>query len=379
MRYRVGFETKTLVYETLVRRGVDGGIVPGLASAWRHEDGEKTLVLQLCAGTRFHDDTPVTAAAVAQQLRSWVGLPEHGWPPGSSRVQSVLARSELELEVRMDRPYALLAYLCAVDPGGLRAPGAVDRDGEFVRPLGSGPFRFERALVDGTALRYRGVEDGTPVDLVRAASVDGALAQLRAGKVDAVSGGWQLPLTEDDVAGFRGDPRFEVSEVPGSSVVSLSLALGGSAMGDLELRRAVRDSIDRDELVGRLAGIGADVCRAWAAPTVVVWPRTEGPRERVAPRPIVDRPLVLAAHAGTWRGAPARALVEQLRRRGASTFNSSSTSWISAARPGIRARSTWFSNALGESPKTRSCPWSRGSARPRRAPRGLAADAGGAR
>jgi len=324
LRYSGGFETKTLVYETLVQRGPDGRIAPALAASWRHADGGRTLVLELRAGARFHDGTPVTAAAVAQHFRRWVGLPEHAWLRGSRHIERVAARSERELEIRLDEPYALLPDLCAINPCGVRAPASVDREGEFVRPVGSGPFRYEGASEDGRVLHYRrfvpeGGSEGGALDVVcldRDPAAEAA-ALLRAGEVDVVVGGWQVPLSGADVAPLRADPRYRVLEAPGSSVVYLSFRLDGGPTADAAVRRAVRERVDRAALVRRVAPEAADPCDAWAAPTVAVWPRSSVPARASANGPPASSgTLVLVAAAGTWEEAPARALAADLEDAG---------------------------------------------------------------
>jgi len=46
-----------------------GRAVPRLASEWKWQDNGRSLSVQLPPGVRFHDGTPVTAAAVASILR----------------------------------------------------------------------------------------------------------------------------------------------------------------------------------------------------------------------------------------------------------------------------------------------------------------------
>ncbi len=97
LSYRGGFQPKTLIYETLVRRDEEGRIVPGLAAAWRFEDGGRSVVFTLREGAHFHDGAPVDAEAVRIHFKRWVGLPEHGWLGANSRIVDVIAVSDREL------------------------------------------------------------------------------------------------------------------------------------------------------------------------------------------------------------------------------------------------------------------------------------------
>src|SRR5690606_6440513 len=120
-------------------------------------------------------------------------------------------------------------------------PSALSREGDFVRPVGSGDFVFEESREDGAVLRYRARQGGGPVDLVR---IDGdAVAALTAGEVDAVVGGWMVPVDPLAAAKLRGDRRFQVVEAPGSSVWLLTLRTDAGPLQDIGLRQAVAASI----------------------------------------------------------------------------------------------------------------------------------------
>src|SRR5690606_35788260 len=56
------------VYQGLVSRGADGGIVPVLASEWDVSDDGLTYTFTLQKGVTFHDGTPMTADDVVTSL-----------------------------------------------------------------------------------------------------------------------------------------------------------------------------------------------------------------------------------------------------------------------------------------------------------------------
>ena len=322
LNYQGGFETKTLVYETLVRVGPDGRIVPALASAWRIEDDGRTFVFTLRAGATFHDGQPVTAADVALHFQRWVGLPEHDWLRCNRRITAVHATDAGELRIELDRPHALLPDLCAINPTAIRGPGALDREGRFVRPIGSGPFAFVAAREDGRVLRYARVEGGRPtggcVDLVRLAKTDAddPLDALLRGEVDAVLSSWLVRIDPARVAALRADPRFRVREAPGSSMTYLSFRGGEGATGDRRLRRWIAATIDRSQLVREVEAGLADASTGWAAPSVRSWPQGTPPVHEGA-APVVGRPLrISAGRAGGRSDALAAALATQLRAAG---------------------------------------------------------------
>lgn len=315
LKYHGGFETKTLVYETLVTRDAEGRIAPELASAWEFEDGGKTVKFTLREGATFHDGTPVDAHAVALHFRRVIGLPEHAWLRGLSRVRSIDVEGPRVLRFRLDAPCSLLPDLCAVNPCSIRAPATLDREGEFVRAIGSGPFKVEAADSDGMRLAWTRGKARSPVQLVFASGAAADLVdRVLGGELDVVADGWSELVDRSRVAALREDPRVRVLEVPGSSVTYLSFLIREGPTADAAVRAAVASAIDREELVRDVEAGCAEPCATWAAPAVVDWPRAT-PRAS-ATDVAIDRPLVVVGDGATRDGRLAGAIVAQLARRG---------------------------------------------------------------
>lgn len=335
LSYQGGFETKSMVYETLVRRDREGRLVPGLAASWKLAPDGRSFTFTLREGATFHDGTPVTAADVAVHFKRWVGLPEHAWLRCNERITGVEALGPRRLRITLDRPYALLPDLCAINPTAIRGPGALDREGVHRRPVGSGPFAFVESREDGRVLRYRRHRDaraGSPaeyVDLVRLdkTSRDDPIDALLRGEVDAVLGSWLVQVDPARVGGLRKDPRFQVLTAPGSSMVYLGFKLAGGPTADRDLRLRIAAAVDRDELVRVVEHGLADPSTGWAAPSVKIWPQGKGGTSSSATRkPVLEAPLRLSAgrRGGTLL---AETLAAQLRRAGLATEVVSGPRW----------------------------------------------------
>jgi len=326
LSYKGGFETKTLVYETLVRRDGEGRIAPALAQSWHFEKDGTECVLELRQNALFHDGTPVTAEAVRQHFRRWVGLPEHDWLHCNQRIREVVAEGPRTLRIRMDEPCALLPELCAINPCAIRAPSTLDFEGNFVQPVGSGPFAWEGmdsgARVLHYSLRQRPGKDGlavSRVDLVKFTNErpDAPVDELLAGRLDAVFDGWRERIPRSRIAALRADRNVRVLESPGSSVVSLGFRTEGGPCADASLRKAIRAAIDRADLVERVELGHADPCTGLAAPSVKEWPlgRTQAvPGDRW--RAPIPRLRLLARSDSDYEPALAQAIAGQLRRAG---------------------------------------------------------------
>lgn len=312
LRYVGGFETKTLLFETLVRRGPDGRIAPGLASAWRIEDGGATFRFELRDGARFHDGTPVTAAAVVDHFQRWIGRPEHDWLPVNRHIRSVESDGERGLVVRLDRPFSLLDDLCAINPCAVLGPAARDWEGEFVRPVGTGAFRFEQASADGRRWTLAPVAGDGPrleVTFVPRGRDRRPIDALLADEIDLFVGGWDEDLPDTALAELADDERFRVHTAPGSSVVYLSFRLAAGATADVAVRRRIAAAIDRQALVQNVEHGRAEPCTTWAAPALAAWPRGRSTQARAA----VPDEAPLDAGAAPLRIAPARSDARALR------------------------------------------------------------------
>ncbi|MBL8840074.1 MAG: hypothetical protein JNL90_00920 [Planctomycetes bacterium] len=308
LAYRGGFDAKTTLYETLVRIDENGRVAPALASSWAVAPDGKAVTLELREGARFHDGTPVEAAAVALHFKRWLGLPEHAWLRNARHVTAVVVDDARHLTLRLAQPAAVLVDLCAINPCAIRGPGALDGEGNPVAPIGSGPYRcvgtaegdrtlrFERwderggAPSPSTTAAPRTVADAAGGDaasrverleLVRFGADESPIDALLAGEVDVVADGWQELVPRERLEELRGRDDLEIVEAPGSSVWYLAARAGV----DADECNAVKSALDRAALIATCEAGFADPCDRWAAPSVAMWPlpRGHGPMTMVPP------------------------------------------------------------------------------------------------
>ncbi|MEQ8765125.1 MAG: ABC transporter substrate-binding protein [Planctomycetota bacterium] len=268
LSYSGGFQTKTAVYETLVRRADDGSIIPALARTWRFEDQGRALILELDEAAHYHDGTPVTSQSVVWHLRRWVGLPEHSWLGLADRVRSVDIAGASAVRLTLDRPWAALADLCAINPAAVQGPGALDGEGKFVRPIGSGPFRYLGS--EGAISRYEEMASERVLEMHSVDSAEEAMELLESGEIDLVYDGWYELVPREVARRYARDIAWQVRAVPGSSVFYLSF--GGEV--DRETRRAIARAVDRGALIRDVELGYADATSSWAARALTTWPRS---------------------------------------------------------------------------------------------------------
>ncbi len=274
--YGGGFETKTLVFETLVTRDMQGRLAPGLAHHWSVDDGGRRVVFTLRSGQRFHDGSPVDAAAVAAHFRRWVDRPEHAWLRSAAHITGIHAISEQELAIKLDEPWALLPDLVAINPGGVMAPGASVAGAD--RWIGSG--RYEPSVGDDGTLIYRRRDRARGprlLEIIPYEVGDDVLGRLERDEVDVVVDDWAGGLDRARLADIERGDEFDVRRASGSAVVYVSFRLEDGPTSAVAVRRAIATSLDRTVLLDDVEHGLATACRAWAAPTVVDWPAARSP------------------------------------------------------------------------------------------------------
>ncbi len=261
------------VYETVTVCGPDGALGPMLADSWRQDPGQETLWrFHLRPGLRFHSGERCDADAVAAALRL------HGDPLEAPinaffwrNVAAVRSQGE-EVLVELHEPSAgmprlLRSWHSAIHNQAARAL----RGEEFGRTScdGTGPFAFVESVqgshldvarsdgYSGTRTRWQRNSGPAYLEGIRWIPIlddrDRAAA-LEQGEVDCIQNASLL-----DVERLSANPELEVIEFQQSALVYLGLdhLADEARFGDLRVRRALSQAIDREALVeGDLSGHG---------------------------------------------------------------------------------------------------------------------------
>jgi peptide/nickel transport system substrate-binding protein len=268
------------VFETLVRfRGTTTDLEPGLAERWEASADGLTWTFHLRPGVRFHDGTPLDAAAVAWNFDRWRrrAHPRHAdqlragqtfeyWESqfGGFDEASIVATAEAAgprtLRLVLRRPQAPLLANLAIPGFGIASPRAVERWGtDFGRhPVGTGPFRFvEWRPGEAVVLEANGDYWGPRARVRRVVARpirDGAqrLAALRSGEIHLAEG-----LGPAELAAVRRDPALQLVLRPANTTGYLAFNFHVRELRDPRVRRAFAHAIDRRALVeGLYAGLG---------------------------------------------------------------------------------------------------------------------------
>src|SRR5206468_10010029 len=145
--YPSGYEAALLVYDGLVRFTDEMEIAPDLATAWSVARDGRTWTFKIRRGASFQDGAPVTAQAIASDLRRQANPATNQadrslWDP----IASVSAADASTVQIMTRQPYAALLNTLAHGSALIASSAAVEKWGaEYkLHPVGSGPSMVDR-------------------------------------------------------------------------------------------------------------------------------------------------------------------------------------------------------------------------------------------
>lgn len=251
--------------ETLVVLDKLGEAQPALATKWQ-QTGENSWRLELRQDVKFHDGTALDAAAVVNSLtvaaraapkpRILDGVQLAAVADGEHAVIITTAQPDPLLPQRLSSP-----QLAILSQKAYSASGVVDP-----RHTGSGPF--ELVQVDGTSSARLERFDGYWGEKAKASGIDVSYvpdgtargAALRTGTADIVEA---IPVSQAPLLDQR---LIHAVPMPRTNTLYLNTRLG--VMQDPALRAAVREAINRQQLVDNVYEKRADVAQGLLGPAL---------------------------------------------------------------------------------------------------------------
>jgi len=247
------------VYENLVRFSADGSVIPGLAESWTISGDGLEYTLLLRPGVRFADGTPFDASTAQFSLERARG-PGNPQRARLAAIESIDVLAPERLRIRLTRRSGGLLQSLALAAFVMVAPGAAA--GDALRPIGTGPFRFEQWRRGDSLVLVRNPDYwGKRAPLARIvfrfiADPTAAYAALMAGDVDAFA---NYPAPES-IAQFEADPRFHVFVGSTEGETLLGINNRRAPFDDLRVRRAISYALDRRAIIdGAMFGFGTPI------------------------------------------------------------------------------------------------------------------------
>ncbi len=254
------------LYEAVVTRDADNKFVPELAESWETSEDGLTWTFKLRPDVKFHSGAALDAEMVARVFNTIIdpdaASPQLAqWAP----VKRTRAIDATTFEVQVAHPFANLPNVISTGYSRICNMDMREKLGDdyAIKKLdGSGPFTFtkwvpgssvsverweeypgpivpffvnkEKAYLDGIDWRF------IPESATRA-------LQIEQGELDTLKG----PAYQD-VERLKSNGDLVVTEVGEQSLWYLGLNFERLEFGDLKVRQAVSQAIDRDAIVDRL-------------------------------------------------------------------------------------------------------------------------------
>lgn len=248
----------SLVQEGLMAFDDELAVTNGVADEFEQTD-PLTYVYRIGEGVVFHDGSPVKAEDVAYSM-NWHLDPANGsqMAPFYASVDAIEATGEREVTVHLKRPDAQFQYTPAHMGGFIMQKAQMEAHPDdygtpSVLPIGTGPYRLtefvpgERIVVEASG-NYRG--DAPAVGRITFLAIADQQTRLLAMRKGDIDGTFGVPISEIDQWEALDD--VDVVTKPSLGIYMLTLDLDTPPLDNLDVRRAIAQSVDREGLVAAL-------------------------------------------------------------------------------------------------------------------------------
>ncbi len=243
------------ITETLVNVDYNIGLVSGLAESWEVSDDKLTWIFHLRRGIRFHDGTPFNAYAMKSSLDRAMKEAALKKVP----IDSVEVKDDYTLTITTKEPFAPLPAYLAKGESAPISSSSFDENGEVIKPIGTGPFKFDSWKVKEEIVIVKNNEYwGTTkprLDKVIYKTVTDAITRimmLRGGELDVA----QI-LPPDAMKEIASNPDIRVLTEPIARVRMITFNTVKEPFNDMKVRQAVNYAINREDIVKYvLDGVG---------------------------------------------------------------------------------------------------------------------------
>ena len=137
---RSRFFNESEILDTLVKLDYDLNTIPGLATSWARVS-PTVWHFNLRENVVFHDGTKLDAEAVKFSLERVIALLPYA--ADLLNIKQMSVAEPLVLEIETNEPFAALPNQLTDAITGIYAKASFNDAGEFVKPVGTGPWKFE--------------------------------------------------------------------------------------------------------------------------------------------------------------------------------------------------------------------------------------------
>ena len=274
-----------LVYDRLARVGPDGLPKPWAAESIDFTD-EKTVVVKLRSGMKWHDGQPVTVEDVKFSFEAVVSGEAPMYAPFASNIETIEVVDDTTLTFKLKDPSAsfVTSSLAKINliPQHVWAPVIEDLKTKETNaesyqedvPVGSGPFKFERWLTNEEILLAANKDHFNAPKADRwilriVPNVEAALGMLRSGEINFMGEFTGDPQVLIDAAAADGD--LEVVSTVDMGFRYIAFNERRAPFDDPAFRNALSRAVDRQLIVKAAFKGFAEPSNSVVSPALGFW------------------------------------------------------------------------------------------------------------
>ncbi|AKB52693.1 Oligopeptide ABC transporter, periplasmic oligopeptide-binding protein OppA [Methanosarcina barkeri str. Wiesmoor] len=238
---------KAAITETLVGANDDFSLKPGLATSWEQLD-ENTWEFKLRNNVTFHDGSKMTAEDVNFTLEKVIS--ENAKVASMLKIDSIEIVDNYTLKIKTKEINPILPGVLHYPDTAIISPSSYNENGEFVKPVGTGPYKLEsfdeqtRVLTVVKNDNWWGGEVGLDKMILKGIPDPNTRAMaIENGEVDFTV---DVPYSETDRIDAIDGINVEKYKTP--RVYKLDLNLKHEPLEDVRVRQAMSYAIDRSDI-----------------------------------------------------------------------------------------------------------------------------------
>ena len=253
-----------MIYEGLVEDGGEEGIIPQLAENWEIDPDGRTYTFHLREGVKFSDGSDFNADNVVFNMNRWINNDRHA-SLTSMNVESIEAVDDYTVKiVYKDVSYPIINELSYPRPVRFLSQNAVDSNGNFIEPIGTGQWMFESYDKDQEFTLvpnpyYWG--EKPKIDRIRFKVItDGQarLMALKSGEIDILGGDLIGKIPMESIVDLRDNSDFTLYTAPTLCSHFMYFNQSNQWFQDKNVRLAFNHAINKESMVKNLFnGVGA--------------------------------------------------------------------------------------------------------------------------
>lgn len=258
-----------LIYDPLVRYGEGGVYEPGLAESWEISEDGKEYTFHLRQDVKFSDGSDFNADNVLFNVDRWKGQSTTASMNVVNNLDSIEKIDDYTVKFIFTKAYyPYLTEFTYSRPLRFMAQSALDDEGNFVQPVGTGPWMLESFEGNSCTLvpnpNYYGEKPKADKMVSQfVPDVESRIMALQSGEIDINYNS----LPTDSLNTLTQDDSLEVYEVEGTSSIMLTFNYEKELFQDVNIRKAFSYAIDKDE-------IAASIYDGKGLPAEGVFPKT---------------------------------------------------------------------------------------------------------